>query len=417
MAVDRHKGRSTPTFVVEGDPNKYIGLINRHGVFARIMRARVCPCTTTGGQPDIYCNQCRGDGLIYDFQRKLLQADEDSDVRTERNVIYPFRVPILEPISVERMLPDEQGGIRKYDIIDFDAFTIKIGGHPQNLPRHYNEMRVSYYFDRYNYVDNEYVEVEPATKRLFTKNTLFDDEYRTSNQVQAHGDITIIEKLVDDKTGHVYQNYTFRKNVVMLDDSEPTPTKGYVRMSYFYAPVTRVLPTDFETANDQETWTHALESGTINIGVEPWYELGQGDLITFWSTFFYRDQVVIHSGQGYDQLNEFDIHDLDDIIFDEDGVRYRKGVDFYLQPFRSIVWVGNQPNAGKKISVRYSYCPTYRIFRENPVPNRLENKFYPTTFMAKRFAMGLPKDVETQQNTDYNVDKLQFPSMDIGSIK
>ncbi len=399
MAIDRHVGRSSPTFVVEGDPDTFIGLIRRHGVLSRVMRSRKCPCITTTGSPNIHCMLCRGDGYVFDFQRKLLQADEDCEVRKDRSVVLPFRVPILEPVSVERLLPPEQGNIKKYVIDRFDAFNIYISGSP--LPLHWQKLRVSYYFDRYNSVVGDLVEVDAATKTLTTTLTKYDGEHRIGNVEDVHGDLAIITRIYDAQLDHTFSDFTFRKNRIQLSDNEPTPTPGKVEVDYFYVPPTQVLPSDLESQDDKEKWMSDLTSGTVRVGLEPWYELSEGDLVTILVAEYFRDEVIVHSSVGVDKLNEFDISRIDDEIFDEDGVKYRKGIDYYLRPFRDLVWIGSQPNQGKRISVRYGYHPTFSIFINNPVPNNLENKRFPKIFMAKYYSMTLPKDLEKISSPEY----------------
>lgn len=397
--IDRHLGRNSPTFTIEGNPDKYIGLINRHGVLARIMRARRCPCVTRTGSPNLRCALCKGDGLIYDFQRKLLQADEDSDVRSDPTVVYVFRVPMLEPLRVERLLPPEQGGIVEYKIESFDAYTIRISGSP--LPKPWQKMRVSYYFDRYMDAKSDRVQVDPNTKTLITTMTRYDAGHRNGNVANVHGDIALITRIQDMSTGHRYQNYTFRGNMIQLAGSEPTPTPGQVEADYFYVPPTAVLPIDLETQNDVEKWITSLSSGNIRFGIEPWYDLGQGDLVTVKSVEFSKDAIVEHSSLGYDELVEFEVTRLEDEIFDERGTKYRKGIDYYLRPYRQIVWIGNQPAVGSRYSVRFNYVPTFRIFMHNPIINRLENKKYPTVFWGKYYNMTMPRDIELMSNTEY----------------
>lgn len=402
MATDLHVGRGSPTFAIKGNPDTFIGLIQRHGILARVMRARKCPCVTESGSPDMFCTLCRGDGFIYDFQRKLLQTDEDSDVKGDRSIVYPFRVPLLDPIKVERLLPPEQGGIKKYTIDSSDALTIKISGTP--LPYHWNKMRVSYYFDRYIYIEGDRVTVNPNTKKLRTTGTLFDGEHNFGNALDIHGDITQIEKIYSESTGYEYiDKSNFRKNQITLAANEPVPVVDDILVDYFYAPPIPVLPANLATKEEkQEKWTSFLSAGDLQIGLEPFYELSQGDLITLLPAEYFREEIIKHSTASIDKLTEFDISRVEDDILDETGVKYRQDVDFVLQGFRDIVWVGNQPASGKKISVRYSYHPTYVVFQENPEPNRLENQFYPTVVNVHLYGKTMEKDLETIQNPQYS---------------
>jgi len=395
---DRHVGRETPVFVIEGHPDKFIGLIQRHGVLSRIMRARRCPCATSTGSPDIYCDLCMGDGMIYDFQRKMLQADEDSDIGVDSSVVYPFRIPVIEPVRVERLLAPEQGGIKEYTIDEYTASEIRISGNP--LPRKYEKMRVTYYFDRFEYVQDELVTVDAATRILTTKGTAFDGGHRSSNFFNVHGDIAVVEKVYDTEKSHTYTNYTFRKNKIYVDPGEPAPTPDKVQVSYYYVPPARVLTSDIEVRQlKQEKWTSELPEGECRMAMEPWFELGEGDIITLLTPTLYKNEIIKHSGV-IDKLIEFDVARIDEIIFDEDGKRYEVNIDFVLKGFRDISWIGNQPVPGKRISVRYGYHPTYVVFQDHPMPNTLENKQYPQVVRAKIWAKTLSKDIETMKPLD-----------------
>lgn len=400
MAQDNHLGRSTPVFTIEGHPQKYNTLIETHGTLARVMRARKCPCITVTGSPKITCKQCKGDGFLHEFQRKFLAFEEDADIRGDRSIVYPYITPILQPLSVERLISPDAGGIRKYTIESFDSNTIKISGDP--LPYHYNQMRVSYYFDGYTFVSQDVVDVNDAAFMLTTTQTKYNGQYRNSNITNVHGDIALVKEIKDLVTGHIYTNYSFRKNIIQLGSNEPKPVHGQIVASYYYAPPTLVLPQSLDTTNDKENWTTSLPSGQTQIGLKYWYELSEGDLITLLSVEMYKDAIISHNAStSIDKLNEFDVVKIDDEIIDEDGRHYINGVDFILKPFRDINWIGKQPQQDKKISIRFSYRPTYIVFMNNPVPNALENKKYPTIVNAKLFQMMLPKDIENKPNPEY----------------
>lgn len=406
MAKDLHKGRGTPTFFIEGSPTKFISLIENHGVLTRLMRARKCPCVSKTGSPNMYCNLCHGDGFIYNFQRKLLQVDEDSDVLGDRTVILPFRVPVLEPLKVERLLPEEQGGNKVYNIVSFNTSSITISGNP--LPKNYHKMRVSYYFDRFDYVLKDAVTVNTNTKTLTTTKTLYEGGSKFGNPLKVHGDIAEILEISRPGDNYIFTNYTFRKNKIFLGAGEPDPVQGDVLVTYFFVPVEKALPNDLDTTEDKEKWMHFLSSGAVRFGIKPWFELGQGDLITVLVSEFWRDEVLQHSGVGVDKLLEFDISRVDDEIIDENGNKYHENEDFILRPFRDIVWIGNQPNPGKRISIRYGYHPTYKIFQNNPVPNNLENKQFPNVVLAKLYNKTMAKDIETMSNPKINEDLVNF---------
>lgn len=401
MAVDRHPGRATPVFVVEGRVDTFIGLIQRHGYVSRILRARRCPCAVAGS-PDLYCGVCRGDGFVYDYQRKLLQVDEDSSVSRDGSIVYPFRVPMLEPIRVERLLAPEQGGNVEYAVDSYTAEEIRISGDP--LPMPYEKMRVSYYFDRFEHVVDEVVDVDVATKTLTVKSVKFDDGYRSSNAFGATGDLVIVERVYDNSTSHEFSDYTFQKDQIYLGETEPAPTPGEVVVTYYYVPVTKVIPADILSRREKgEKFTTELPQGECRIAFEPWFEIAEGDLITFLISTSFKNEVLSHVTDR-DKLFEFDVASVDDEIIDEDGVRYRKGVDFVLRNLHDLVWLGTgtQPAAGKKISVRYGYHPTYVCFIDQSQPNNAENKQFPNIINARLWGKTLAKPNESLPAQNYN---------------
>lgn len=408
--IDTHLGRSNPVFTLLSDPEKFIGIINRHGILSRVMQARKCPCVQANGSPTMYCPVCNGDGVIYNFQRLLLQVDEDTgdrdwvtdpnDPRATIN-IYPFRQPVIRPIKAERMNQPELGGIVEYNIVGYGSnyITISRKNPTDPYPLHYEKMRVSYYFDRFNLVEKEYPVVQGNT--LIVQQTRYDDGHRTSNILNVNGDIAIIHKIWDEDTGFEYTNYTFKKNqvYVSLQPTDPPLTQGKTAIKYHYCPPTKVLPADPTIRIEQDKWELQLKSGTIRIALEPFYRLAEGDIITLLTTIYYRNEILVHSVQ--DKLMEFDVAYIEDDIIDEEGKTYRNNIDFVIKNYRDIEWIGNQPAIGTKISVRYGYYPTFIVYQDEPIINSLENKFYPTIVYAKLWNKTLVRDYIAIDNPRY----------------
>ena len=350
--------------------------------------------------------------MLYSFQRKLLQVDEDTGERDwvreytdprDEIKIYPFRVPVLQPIRAERLLPPEQGGILEYDIPTFDdtSITIRKKKPTDELPLHWMKIRVSYYFDRFNKVENEIVDVDTENNILTTAATRYNDGHRSSNVQNVHGDIAIVMKIYNTDTLHEYTSYTFRKNkiYITLRVTDPPLEEGKIAVSYYYCPPTKVLPADPAMRLEIDKFETELKSGSVRIAFEPWYEIGQGDMITFLTSIYFKNEIIVHNN-NIDKLMEFDVAKIDDEIIDEDGERYRNGVDFILANFRDVRWV-RQPAPGKKISVRYGYYPTYIVFQDEPIVNTLENQIYPYIVQAKLWTKTLNRDIQRITSTVY----------------
>lgn len=409
---DKHLGRQSPAFNILSSPEKYIRLINQHGTLTRIMQARVCPCVETNGSPSMYCKMCNGDGHIYSFQRKLLIEDEDSEREFNRNQmlkkdtfsVFPFRVPVLEPLKVERLLPPEQGGIVEYNIDSFTGETISISRKNETdpYPLHYEPMRVSYYSDRYVLIENEYPEVDSVNSILTLQGTKFSGEWSSGNVKNVHGDVAIVTSIYSVKNRWEYKNFTFRKNKIYVNTTdEPELSRGDIRVSYYFCPPAKTLPADPSlNIGKSEKWVADMASGSVRVAFEPWFEVGQGDIITFLTTIYYKNEVLIHN-TGLDKLREFDIDTVQDDIIDETGKIYRKGINFINTNFRDIKWIGEEPAQGARISIRYGHYPTFIIFEDEPVPNSLENKQYPRILTAKNWSKTMSKDLSFMSNPVY----------------
>jgi len=402
VSIDRNLGRANPPFSPTADPDTFERLIANHGILARILQSRKCPCAgKTGGYPNMYCKLCKGDGYIYTFQRRMLQTDENSPVLDNSQVVHPYRVPLLEPLKVERVLSPDQGGIINVPIAGFDDRQIYLDGtNKEILPLHYERRRVSYYFDRFNYVKKDTVKVSPINPNLlYVTQTLFDDQYRTGNPMQASGDVTVVKR-VFDQTGYEWSVKSFQKQEIELEPGQKVPVQGQVFAEYYYAPAEKVLATDMDSTDENEKWTTNITSGQTRIALQARWEIGQGDLITFLVPEIFKDEVLGHSGAAFDQLMEFDVSRVTADILAEDGQTYVQGEDFIFRPFHRIQWIGSrQPQADQTIAVRYAYRPTYILFMDNPAPNTLDNKQFPKVFMAKWYTRLLQKDLEKAPNT------------------
>lgn len=391
MARDRHVGRAAGAFTIRAKPESFIKLINTHGVFSRVVRSRKCPCITETGSPSLVCKNCHGDGFINDFQRELLQSDEITDVNySDTTILEPYRVPMIRPLKAETVLPPEQGGIIKHEIVSFNENQIIIAA--ENKPRYYHPVRVSYIFDRYEYVEAESPLVNPDHRILKVQGPIIDDGNSTSNIQEAAGDITIIKKIWDVETGEEFKIYKFHRNYIFVENATLRP--GKVRVSYYYAPIERVLVTDLANNQmDSEDFQRALLSGAVRVTLAPWFEIGQGDIITLLTATYYRDEVIAASDAGVDELTEWEVSDLDTTAFDSIGNIYVRDTDFILLPRNKVKWIKKRPNVGHSYTIRYGYRPTLIVYQDGPQPNVLENRTFPKVVFMQAYSRTRHKEL------------------------
>jgi hypothetical protein len=406
--IDRHPGRENQAFKPLSNPEKFINIIKNQGILARVMQARICPCVRPNGSANVYCKLCGGDGAVFGFQRRLIAVDEDSLVDWELPIVYPFRVPIIDVLKVQKVREPECGGIVEYNVDSFSHTQINISEKnpipgQSNLPLHYELMRVTYWFDRFTYLD-EVVAVDGVLNILTCSGPVYDDAYKTSNYRGVTGDIAVVDRVHSIANNHDYTHFTFRKNqiYVSIQVGEPPLMPGDIRVSYYYCPATTVLPGDVMTQTMKSlNWSADLVSGTSKVSLEPWYEIAQGDIITFLTPTLYQTEVIVHN-TGLDRLREFDISDVSDDIIDEDGVIYHRKSDFVLKNFRDLAWIGTQPAQGKKFSCRYGYHPTFIVYEDNAQSNVLENKLFPSTVSVRAWAKTLNRDLSQMPNMVYS---------------
>jgi hypothetical protein len=372
------------SLVVFGNPESFKKLIKNHGQLAKIKQSNPCPCIgKNNGSPDIYCSLCKGDGLIFSYQRRFLVTDEDS--RSYGNKLYPYWVPVVEVIKAQNVTSEIQGGIEDLEIESFNDTEIVLTG----TVSHTQRKRVTYNFDGWTHVESEKLDIDITNGYMYvTSGTVFNAQYQSSNPLNAVSDIAQINKIWNIDSGKEITVYTVENNVIAT--KEPLVVdKMYI--DYYYSDLTQVITADIMTKNNSEVWSHEVASGEVRIALYPFWEISRGDIIMLAATVLYKTELIKHL-KTMDKLWEIEIFDLNDTIIDEDGTIYNISTDYILQG-RHIRWIGNKPSDEKIISVRYGYKPSFIVFEDNPQPNNLENKQYPKIVFAKSWSKISKNDI------------------------
>jgi hypothetical protein len=371
------------SLTVYGNPESFKKVISSHGQLCKIKQAISCPCVSSNhGSPRFDCEICNGDGYTYRYQRRFLVTDEQS--RISGKIITPYWNPIRSVVKVQNVTSALQGGITELEVQSFSDAEIRLVHNAIN----YEKKRVTYTFDGWTYVAREKLRVDAVNKLMYADGTLFDAQYQSSNPLGAYADIAQVIKIWNDDTGKELKNYEVVGNTI---STQNTVDADNMYIEYYYADITKVINTDVVNRNTNEVWTHDLSSGECKMAFYPFWELTRGDIIVLPAIVLYKNEQLKHL-KDLDRLHEIEIFSLNDTILDESGNIYSIDTDFILYG-RYIKWIGNKPDVGKWISVRYGYKPSYIIFEDAPQPNSAENKQYPIIVLGKSWSKTTKDDV------------------------
>ena len=400
---DTNIGRSNPPFTITNNPDTHNGLIRRHGTPARILESRKCSCINELGHPPISCKKCRGEGYIYNFQRKLLMADERNNFSyKEKGLIHPYMQPLMEPLKVETVMHQSQGGIQRYEIESFTDDSIKLKGNP-DLPLQYFPVRLSYYFDRYDYLSGVTLIENSRISGVYKCSEVeIESNLEFSNINNIEGDIVKIDKLY---TGNKeYKSYSFTKNRIYITE----PITGPVQADLYYAKPARVLNSNLDHSEKDVQNIVKLPEGELNIGLESWWRVSTGDLITLLDIEYIENDIITHSGAN-DKLSQFDVSRLPEEIRSKNST-FIEGKDYILNGYRGIEWINRRPQKDEIYSVRYYYRPTYICIPNESTINKMDLKYFPQTVRMKLWRPLTGVDINLNEKEGYvdNVSDKHF---------
>lgn len=377
------------SLVVYGNPESFKKLIKNHGQLCKIKQALFCPCTVSNhGSADYRCTICKGEGFVYTYQRRFMIADEPCRVNVDVTEIYPFYIPVLDVPKVERVISEIQGGIQQMTVNSFSESTIYVENDID--AKYYHKMRVTYFFDGWTKVEGDLLTVDAEHGLMFPNATYYDAKYQSSNPLRAEADITQINKIYNYVTGVEITEYERIGNTIKT--KEPI-VKNQMKADYYYSDLTQIITADLKTKDDNEVWTHDLESGNIRLALFPWFNVAKGDIIVIAADAQFKTELFVHRGT-LDQLWQIEVIELNDVCIDQDGKVYYRDEDYVLVGNRYVSWISdNIPPDGKTISLKYGYKPAFICFEDNPEPNNLENRRYPKIIYAKSWTKTSKDDI------------------------
>lgn len=400
MGQSRNTGQDN-ALVVYGNPESFKKLIKSHGQLCKVKQAMPCPCVANNaGSSDIHCTLCRGQGYVYNYQRRFLVTEENSPRDDTGFMLYPFYIPVIEVSKVERVISTVQGGIEEITVTGFEGSIIYTDNSTADLKK-YEKIRTNYYFDGWTQITGDTLIVDSTNGLMWPTETIFDAEYQSSNPLNAEADIVQVDRIWNTETDVEIAASDYELVGNTIKTKKPI-VSGQMKAAYYYADLTQVITNDIRTQDNNEVWTHDLESGMVQMAFYPWWNIAKGDIIVLTAGAAFRNETLSYTG-GSDvtQLVEIEVFELNDVIFDSSGNKFYRDTDYVLLGRRYIHWItDNRPTRNGVITVRYGYKPAFIVFEDNPNFNTLENKQYPKIVYAKSWTKTSKDDIRKLMDVD-----------------
>lgn len=391
MGTNLRPGAGRPIFPVEAHPEKMDEVIERQGQYVRIILSRKCPNLAQGGKHNLYCDLCGGRGALLSYQRRARVFEERI---LDRYASTPDRLhtwwrPIIEVEKVMLHRHSSQGGNIFFTSSSFSGNEIVLTG--VDPPKYWERVLVTYWYDRWESVSDERITSNGTSTITVTKTEISTEN--TSNPFLIYGDLTEITQVRNLNPLHPY-TYTvkgFDRQNIYLDSAAP----GYVNVagdvisvSYWFCGAAKIATEMIDTQERAEKIGHDIKVGDVMSTIPSYYDIGEGDLVTFLASELRKEAVIIRGAGNYDEFPEFDVTRIaDNFLLDETGARYTFGTDFVIQQYNNLVWLAGRPRPvqGKRYTVVFYYRPTYRVFMKGPSYNRAENKAFPMKVFLRSF--------------------------------
>lgn len=393
MAINSHPYYGQTVFKIEGRPLEHEALIQRQGQLSRLVQAKKCPCISQG-RAQLFCPLCKGKGYSLNFQREIEVIEENSKHCGDK--IYPFWNPITRVMRVARFLSAIQGGNKDFPILSYTDDEITIDTLGEDLKR-YEQLKVTYAYSSANKIVNENC-IHNGTYTIKTIATEIDTSGITSNPFFVHGDVISVSRVYNVTQVITYNVLSFARQSIYLDDesgTKPAPLiTDILEVDYEFVSPIKVVTSRIDYENALQKWGEDIKEGDVEATLPGSYYIGRGDIITFLTSFFKGQSVIIRGDGEYDEIPQFDVAQILEDIEDEDGVVYDSS-KFELREYNNLHWItASKPARGKRYSIIYTYRPSYIIYKRQVSMLNAEDKRFPHNVYLRLFDRLTIKDLE-----------------------
>jgi hypothetical protein len=362
------------------NPSTFDEVIIRQGQYVRWIKSRPCPVRTEASTHDLKCQICHGRGDIYEIQKTVWVYEEQSphgskSVACSEDTIIPWKEPIVEVGKIIRYLSPEQGGITEYRVKSFtkNSIIIDLMNPDDKFPESWEVIFVDYSIDLREITEQEFI--SDGKTIIYTLDLDLADKARLlTNSLNIKPFISEIISVLDENNDPIPYTSSFNQNVYL---ENPVLSGKTIKIkAYYQEPILMVLePLDIEKS--REYHFDSYEVGDMMAIMSPTWDVGEGDLITCLANRNRREELMTRSDLDFDVLPYYDIHKIDEIIYDDKGNKYFNNIDFYLFDYNKIRWIGNQPTFETVYSVSFMELMTYRAISSKARLNSNENKRLP----------------------------------------
>jgi hypothetical protein len=367
MAFTVGIGRNSP-IPITTDPQKFEGLIIRHGQWVRWSVARKCTCILENNRPNPRCTICRGTGWKYSFQ------DTEDDLEVEgvavdaTTIEMPYSVKEMDVLSVR--LP--AGGA--VQVVGVYGKWIKVSG--VSLSR----------------TQTVYVALRKPRAKPIPADTAV---YRGSGIIRVEGtdnenawmkvpfDITKIDS-VRRSNGSRLTVLSWSLNKIMIDTAANEPAIGErLIIDAEYMPPYKIAILNQNLSESERNFLQTV--GGDSVAIFPFaYKVSEQDTITVWASSQVRKRVLRKTDDDIETLPDLFVSEV--LQLSTSSRVYEEGVDYVLWDRNAIRWLipeGERPAADSYYSVEYMANATYRVIQQMPNIRSAENKRFPSRVAVK----------------------------------
>lgn len=359
-------GKKSP-IPIEADPEKYEGLIIRHGQWVRWSIAKKCTCLLAANRADPRCPICRGSGWRYRFQ----ETDDE----------YQLRCVIVDQNTVEMPIGYEDAVVKGVFLPSGETVPVQaVYGRWIRTIKTLKEKGTAFVS-----AETSRVKTVPADAAVYAGHgivKLSKNEYESQWATIPFDLVSLTSLKRSDGSALTVTSWSVDKIAIDTSIIEPVVGEHLVINAKYMPPFKMAVLQQNLSLSDRNM---LQEIGGDSMVIHPFaHKVGEYDTITLWAGTQVRKKVVRRGIADIDFLPDLFVSDIISLTTKERS--YSEGTDFVLWDRNSIRWLladVDRPQSGTYFAVEYSANVTYRVIQQLPNVRSSENKRFPSRVAVK----------------------------------